>query len=250
MMKRRIPLLAAAAVLAATALTAAAPAVSAAAASASDLVLMHPQIQEREGMSRQEFEKFRMERLKEMAAYFGISTDGKSAEQLKKELNAAKAADKEKWEAFKAEHKAKRLEHLQKIAEEHGIRTEGKSARELHDELSKLHGGKGFPRFKKPDGDTRGEKPQPQPTMPPAPTQQPAPTGKPELKQQSPGKLDIQQQTPGKLDIQQQTPGKTDLKQPQTKPEMSGKQPDQSKVNPEMKEQGSKAPESGKGKAD
>lgn len=240
MMKRRIPLLAAAAVLAATALTAAAPAVSAAAASASDLVLMHPQIQEREGMSRQEFEKFRMERLKEMAAYFGISTDGKSAEQLKKELNAAKAADKEKWEAFKAEHKAKRLEHLQKIAEEHGIRTEGKSARELHDELSKLHGGKGFPRFKKPDGDTRGEKPQPQPTMPPAPTQQPAPTGKPELKQQS----------PGKLDIQQQTPGKTDLKQPQTKPEMSGKQPDQSKVNPEMKEQGSKAPESGKGKAD
>lgn len=94
-------------------------------------------------MTRKDFEAYRMERLKEIAAYFGIQTDGKTAEQLKKEVEAAKLANKDKWEAFKAEHKAKRLEHLRKIAEEHGIKTEGKTSKQLREELYRLHGGKG-----------------------------------------------------------------------------------------------------------
>lgn len=94
-------------------------------------------------MSREEFEAFRLEKLKEIATYFGIKTDGKNAEQLKKEVDAAKVANKEKWEAFKAEHKAKRLEQLRKIAEEHGIKTDGKTPRQLRKELRSLHGDKG-----------------------------------------------------------------------------------------------------------
>lgn len=102
-----------------------------------------PHMHHKGKMNRKEFEAYRLERLKEMAAYFGIKTDGKSAEQLKKELEAAKVANKDKWEAFKAEHQAKRLEQLRKIAAEHGLQTEGKSAQQLRDELHKLHGGKG-----------------------------------------------------------------------------------------------------------
>ncbi|MNZ76823.1 hypothetical protein D3C78_953440 [compost metagenome] len=94
-------------------------------------------------MSRKDFEAYRLTKLREIAAYFGIDSNGKSAEQLKKEVDAAKSADKEKWEAFKAEHQAKRLEHLRKIAEEHGIQTEGKTSEQLREELYKLHGGKG-----------------------------------------------------------------------------------------------------------
>ncbi|WP_051250529.1 hypothetical protein [Paenibacillus harenae] len=111
----------------------------------------HPKPTEEDGgfmhhkgkMTRKDFEAYRLEKLKEIAAYFGISTEGKSAEQLKKEVDAAKTANKDKWEAFKAEHKAKRLEHLRKVAEEHGIDTEGKTADQLREELYKLHGGKG-----------------------------------------------------------------------------------------------------------
>lgn len=94
-------------------------------------------------MTHKDFEAYRLNKLKEMATYFGISTDGKSAQQLKKEVEAAKIANKDKWEAFKAEHQAKRLEHLRKVAEEHGIKTEGKTSEQLREELYKLHGGKG-----------------------------------------------------------------------------------------------------------
>lgn len=94
-------------------------------------------------MTRKDFEAYRLEKLKEIAAYFGIQTDGKSPEQLKKEVEAAKLANKDKWEAFKAEHQAKRLERLRKIAEEHGIKTEGKTSEQLREELYQLHGGKG-----------------------------------------------------------------------------------------------------------
>jgi len=93
-------------------------------------------------MSKEEFEAFRLRKLQEMAQYFGISTDGKSAAQLKQELESAKAANAEKWEAYKAEQKAKRLELLRKDAAEHGIDTKGKSAGQLHEELRKAHGGK------------------------------------------------------------------------------------------------------------
>lgn len=93
-------------------------------------------------MTKEDFEAYRLKKLQEMANYFGIPTEGKSAQQLKQELAAAKESNKEKWEAFKAEHRAKRLEHLQKLAEKHGIKTEGKTEEQLRDELMKAHGGK------------------------------------------------------------------------------------------------------------
>ncbi|MDQ8735225.1 hypothetical protein [Paenibacillus sp. LHD-38] len=94
-------------------------------------------------MTRKDFEAYRLEKLKELATYFGIQAEGKTAEQLKKEVEAAKLANKDKWEAFKAEHQAKRLEHLRNIAKEHGIKTEGKTSEQLREELFQLHGGKG-----------------------------------------------------------------------------------------------------------
>ncbi|MCA0756751.1 hypothetical protein KP806_16970 [Paenibacillus sp. N4] len=108
-------------------------------------------------MSREEFETFRLEKLKEIAIYFGIKTEGKDAEQLKKEVDAAKAANKEKWETFKAEHKAKRLEQLRKVAEEHGIKTEGKTPRQLREELRSLHGDKGKRPHRMEDHESSGE---------------------------------------------------------------------------------------------
>ncbi|WP_138755134.1 hypothetical protein [Paenibacillus sinopodophylli] len=94
-------------------------------------------------MTRKQFEAYRLEKLKEIATYFGIQAEGKTAEQLKKEVEAAKLANKDKWEAFKAEHQAKRLEHLREVAKEHGIKTEGKTSEQLREELYQLHGGKG-----------------------------------------------------------------------------------------------------------
>ncbi|GGG81653.1 hypothetical protein [Paenibacillus radicis (ex Gao et al. 2016)] len=87
--------------------------------------------------SAAQIEEHRLAKLRYMAKYFGISTEGKTADQLKNELKAAKVKDKDKWEAFKAEHQAKRLEHLKRVATEHGISTEGKSADQLLDELRK-----------------------------------------------------------------------------------------------------------------
>ncbi|OMF34670.1 hypothetical protein BK133_11710 [Paenibacillus sp. FSL H8-0548] len=115
------------------------------------LVIQHPKESDLDGehkshkgkMTRKDFEAYRLEKLKELATYFGIQTDGKTPEQLKKEVESAKLANKDKWEAFKAEHQAKRLEHLRKIAEEHGIMTEGKTSDQLREELYQLHGGKG-----------------------------------------------------------------------------------------------------------
>lgn len=108
-------------------------------------------------MTRKDFEAYRLAKLKEMAVYFGITTEGKSAEQLKKEVEAAKIANKDKWEAFKAEHQAKRLEHLRKVAAEHGVKTEGKTAEQLREELYKLHGGKGKRPHRLEDHDNTGE---------------------------------------------------------------------------------------------
>lgn len=99
-------------------------------------------------MSKEQFEAYRLQRLQEMAFYFGIPTEGKSARQLKQELVVAKETNKEKWEAFKAERQAKRLEHMRKIAESNGIQTEGKTAEQLHEELMKAHGGKEKRRWK------------------------------------------------------------------------------------------------------
>ncbi|WP_424768820.1 hypothetical protein [Paenibacillus sp. sgz302251] len=108
-------------------------------------------------MTRKDFEAYRLQKLKEIAAYFGIQTDGKSAEQLKKEVEAAKLANKDRWEAFKAEYKVKRLQHLRKIAEEHGIKTEGKTGEQLREELYRLHGSKGKRPHRLEDHDRAGE---------------------------------------------------------------------------------------------
>lgn len=103
-------------------------------------------------MMRKDFDAYRLERLKEMAQYFGIETSGKTAKQLKQELEAAKIANKDKWEAYKAEHKARRLEHLRQIAAKHGIKTDGKSEEQLREELYKLHGGEGKKHGEHPSG--------------------------------------------------------------------------------------------------
>lgn len=144
-------------------------------------------------MTGKEFEAYRLERMKEMASYFGISTEGKSAEQLKQELMVAKEANAEKWEAFKAEHRAKRLDHLKEMAKEQGLQTEGKSAEQLHKELRSLHGNKGPKRIK----DSRKEsvkeetakptpevKPQQTPAVPKL-EQQAEPKAAPKLEQQA-----------------------------------------------------------------
>lgn len=123
-------------------------------------------------MSRKEFEAYRLEKLREMAAYFGLKTDGKSADQLKQELKEARKINPEKWEAFKAEHNAKRLDRLREIAKEQGIATEGKTAEQLHKELRAAHGDKWPGRSK----DTRRE---PAPTATVAPAPNPAPTAAP-----------------------------------------------------------------------
>ncbi|MFF2890526.1 hypothetical protein [Paenibacillus sp. NPDC057967] len=133
----------------------------------------------RGGMSKEQFEAYRLKKLQEMAVYFGISTDGKSADQLKKELLVAKEANKEKWEAFKAEHRAKRLEHLQKIAEKHGIETKGKTEDQLREELEKAHGDKEKHHWKE-RSEERREEPTPQPTAAPEKEATPLPTAAPE----------------------------------------------------------------------
>ncbi|SFF28163.1 hypothetical protein SAMN05216378_5757 [Paenibacillus catalpae] len=91
------------------------------------------------GMYGKNNDERRLAKLRYMAEYFGIKTEGKSAEQLRTELEAAKQKDKAKWEAFKTEHKAKMLEHLRQKAKENGIATEGKTAEQLREELHKLH---------------------------------------------------------------------------------------------------------------
>ena len=73
--------------------------------------------------------------MQEAAQYFGIATEGKSAEQLHKELKAAKEANPAKWEKFMASKKAQRMARLQDTAKRLGISTEGKSARQLHEEI-------------------------------------------------------------------------------------------------------------------
>ncbi|QHT62953.1 hypothetical protein GXP70_25315 [Paenibacillus lycopersici] len=80
----------------------------------------------------------KLELMQEAAQYFGIATEGKSAEQLHKELKAAREANPAKWEKFKAEKKAQRLARLQETAKRLGIATEGKSAKQLHDEIREL----------------------------------------------------------------------------------------------------------------
>ncbi|UVI31295.1 hypothetical protein [Paenibacillus spongiae] len=84
----------------------------------------------------------KLEHLKEAAKYFGISTEGKTAQQLHEELKAARTKDKAKWEQFKAEHKAMRMAKLQEKAKSLGISTEGKSMKQLCQEIHDARAGK------------------------------------------------------------------------------------------------------------
>ncbi|WP_219833908.1 hypothetical protein [Paenibacillus sp. R14(2021)] len=87
------------------------------------------------GHNREERQARKLEHMKEAAQYFGIASEGKSAEQLHKELKEARKANPAKWEKFKAEKQAQRLARLQETAKRLGIATEGKSARQLHKEI-------------------------------------------------------------------------------------------------------------------
>jgi|GEM_PF-1315703 len=80
-------------------------------------------------------ERHQLERLQYIANYFGIATDGKDSKQLLEEIKAAKKANPQKWEAFKAEHRAKFEERLKEAARYFNIPTEGKSVEQLHKEV-------------------------------------------------------------------------------------------------------------------
>ncbi|WP_341279340.1 hypothetical protein [Paenibacillus sp. FSL H8-0537] len=83
-------------------------------------------------------EQYRLAKLRYMAEYFGIAVEGKTSEQLKGELKAAKEKDPAKWEAFKAENRAKRLEMLRQAAKEYGLETEGRTAEQLREDIRKF----------------------------------------------------------------------------------------------------------------
>jgi len=184
----------------------------------------------RGSMTDSQFEAYRLERMKEMATYFGIDTTGKTADQLKVELKAAKEKDSAKWEAFKEQHLAKRLDHLRQLAKERGIQTEGKSAEQLHQELRKAGGDKGPNRF----NDHRKEKPQPSPTVQPTMQPQPTPGVKPTMAPQPTPELKSKtggsEQMPGgkgKMEAEQAPGGKSGNVAPigTTPPKGKGVQP-------------------------
>lgn len=87
------------------------------------------------GHNKEERKARKLEFMTEAAQYFGISTEGKTAEQLHKELKAARDANPAKWEKFKAQKKAQRMLRMQETAKQLGISTEGKTAKQLHEEI-------------------------------------------------------------------------------------------------------------------
>lgn len=87
------------------------------------------------GRNNEERQARKLEFMKEAAQYFGISTEGKTVEQLQGELKAARNANPAKWEKFKSQKQAQRLSRLQDMAKQMGISTEGKTASQLHEEI-------------------------------------------------------------------------------------------------------------------
>jgi hypothetical protein len=87
------------------------------------------------GHGRHHDEQHQLKRLQYVARYFDIKTEGKDSKQLYEEIQAAKKANPQKWEAFKAEHKARFEQRLKEAARYFGISTEGKSVEQLHKEL-------------------------------------------------------------------------------------------------------------------
>ncbi|SDS25926.1 hypothetical protein SAMN05444162_1084 [Paenibacillaceae bacterium GAS479] len=84
-------------------------------------------------------EAHKRQMMNEAAAYFGISTKGKSEEQLIGEIRSMKTKQPEKWALFKKDMRAKRLAKLKAFAAAQGIKTEGMDERQLREELRKLH---------------------------------------------------------------------------------------------------------------
>jgi len=80
----------------------------------------------------------RLKKLQRLAQYFEISTEGKSIDQLRTEIEQAKKAQPEKWEAFKQQFRAQKLEKIRDYAQSKGINVEGKTLEQLHDELHEL----------------------------------------------------------------------------------------------------------------
>jgi len=89
-------------------------------------------------LTSEEIQNMRLKKLQRLAAYFDISTEGKSLDQLKKEVDQAKKEQPDKWEAFKQEFRAKKLEKIRDYAKQKGIDVEGKTLEQLHDELHEL----------------------------------------------------------------------------------------------------------------
>lgn len=93
-------------------------------------------------ITKEQWQAMRLKKLQKLATYFNISTDGKTSEQIRLEIEKAKKDNPEKWEAFKQQYRAKKLEKLREYAEENGISIEGKTEQQILEELHKLKGSK------------------------------------------------------------------------------------------------------------
>jgi len=89
-------------------------------------------------MTKEQLQAHKLNKMKKLATYFGIETEGKSAKQLRAELEQAKKAQPEKWDMFKQQFRAKKLEEIREFAKSKGISIEGKTEEQLRDELHKL----------------------------------------------------------------------------------------------------------------
>lgn len=90
-------------------------------------------------MSKEQLQELKLKRLQKLAVYFDISTEGKTVDQLRSEIEVAKKKNPEKWEVFKQQFRAKKLERLRQFAKEKGITIDGKSEEQLRKELKKLN---------------------------------------------------------------------------------------------------------------
>lgn len=89
-------------------------------------------------MSKEEMQALKLTKMKKLAAYFEIETEGKSVKQLRAEIEQAKKDQPEKWEMFKQQFRAKKLEEMREFAKSQGISIEGKTEQQLREELHKL----------------------------------------------------------------------------------------------------------------
>ena len=89
-------------------------------------------------MSKEQLQAHKLDKLKRLANYFEIETEGKSAKELRAEIEKAKNEQPEKWELFKQKFRAQRLEEIRQIAKSQGISIEGKTEQQLREELHKL----------------------------------------------------------------------------------------------------------------